>query len=243
MNFINQHRLVSFMILILILAVFTQSAMAISIRSKRYKPHPWSVQVMLDAEVDNDELNGIRFALSRNYSRYSSMRVSLGFLGREIDNHGNRWFCSNDFYCEFDDEADFDFKGADLAIQYLSHPAPNGRFDFYWGIGPRLSVQEADPDATYFLYSDYPYSWYEEVDPNDVTKVGFGLEAVLGLEWFLGRSFSLLAEYGIAAQNEWYVFEREYYDCCGNHSTELESYDNGGHFDTARMRLGLAFHF
>ena len=95
----------------------------------------------------------------------------------------------------------------------------------------------------YYIDDYFPYPWAEFVDCTQNTKLGAGFEASFGLEWFLARNFSLLAEYGLTVQHEWYLFKFDYYDCCGIRTTEVDSFANGWHMDGSRIRLGMALHF
>jgi len=81
------------------------------------------------------------------------------------------------------------------------------------------------------------------IDHDDVTEIGVGMEASLGLEMFLGRNFSFIAEYGLVLQHKWFVYEVDYYDNYNRVYTDTESLEDGLHLDASRVRLGVAIHF
>ena len=69
-----------------------------------------------------------------------------------------------------------------------------------------------------------------------------GIEAALGTELFFSRNFSILAEWDITLQNEWYFFELDY-DGYRNTIDDIETVNDGLHLDASRIKLGVAFYF
>ena len=85
--------------------------------------------------------------------------------------------------------------------------------------------------------------WVDYADFNSTNRIGLGIEGNVGAELFLGRNFSLLAEYGFIVENRWYVFDVDYYNNSGYRDQKVETFDDGSHVDWSRFRLGFAMHF
>jgi hypothetical protein len=238
---------------VILLLFLCQTASAInrrrSVRVERsvtqeYMPQ-WSFQMALDESFDDDDdvLTGLRLSLLHRHSKFTAVRFNLGIVGREQYDPDRRVYVIDDMAFEFDDRTNFDFTGVNLSLQYLFYPSPNRQVNFFWGLGPMLTASEADPGIDFIIYHDFPYQWVEYADWQDVTLVGVGVDATMGMEWFLGRNFSLLAEYGITVQKQWYLLDVDYYDYDGYRVNEVEAVDNGTHVDATRVKLGVAFHF
>lgn len=238
---------------VILLLFLSQTASAVNRRrnvrveptvAEQYIPR-WSFQLALDESLDDDAdvLTGLRMSIMQRHSKFTAFRINLGIVGREQYNPDRRVYILDDMAFEFDDRTSFDFTGANLSLQYLFYPSPNRHVNFFWGVGPMLSASEANPEIDYIIYYDYPYPWAEAADWHEVTLVGLGIDATMGLELYLGQNFSIITEYGITVQKEWYLFDVDYYDYDGHRVTELESIDNGTNVDATRVKLGVAFHF
>jgi len=239
--------MVGALIPIMVFVLFCGESSAVQYRNKgaalSAQNFPWAFQIALDGQpgddADNDGIQGIRFSLKRHTSKYTAYRFNLGFLGHEEYYNDYDLFDNNDISIKFDNGRKFDFTGVNLSAQYLYYPSPDKKFQIFWGAGPRLSINEADPDAVYIYYND----WYYAVECNSSSRLGLGAEASLGAEWFLGRNFSLLAEWGVILQNEWYLFELDYYSDYYHYYNEVETVNDGLHLDASRLKLGVSFYF
>ena len=89
----------------------------------------------------------------------------------------------------------------------------------------------------------YYYNGYDAVACDQSTKLGLGAEASLGAEWFLSRNFSIIGEWGVILQNEWYVFEFDNYDSYYYGYNDVETVNDGLHLDASRVKLGVSFYF
>ena len=241
---------IGLLIPIMILVFFCQQSEAVQYRSKKKKNYaqryPWGLQIAFDGNgeenSDNNSDEGIRFSLKRQTSKHTAVRFNLGFYGREVDYSRNGLFESRSITIGRDDHDRFDLTEVNMSFQYLYYPSPNNNFQFFWGAGPRLSIYETDPGVVLVYHNNRYYDYYDEVNYNSSTKLGLGIEAALGTEWFLSRHFSLLAEWGITLQNEWYFFELDY-DGYSDTVDDIEVINDGLHLDASRIKLGVAFYF
>ncbi len=223
-------------------AVFSQTASAITFKKKHHTTNPWSLQFMIDESLERGEYHGARFSLTHRFDRHQATRFNLGFVGQYGDYTYRDVHFSDGSLQRLEVDRDFELTGINLSVQYLYNSSPRKGVNMYWGLGPRLSVEDSESDILVTTESFDPY-YYDEMLYTDVTRLGLGAEAFLGVEFFLGRNLSLLTEWGITAQNEWYMYDVDYYDDWGHHSTEIETLDDGFHVDASRIKLGLAFHF
>ncbi|MCP4704076.1 MAG: hypothetical protein GY865_05660 [candidate division Zixibacteria bacterium] len=250
-----KNRTILLLIPFMILVFFSQQSLAVQFRSKSKKKnnhtyntqknYPWGLQIALDGNDDENIENyddfGIRFSLKRQTSKNTAVRFNLGFQGHEVDYIRRSSIESGRITIDLDDNSRFDFTGANLSFQYLYCPNPDNNFQFFWGAGPRLSINEIDPDVVLVYYNDNYFDYYDEIYSESSTKLGLGIEAAVGTEWFLSKHFSLLAEWGLTLQHEWYFFEldNDYY----NTFNEFETVSDGLHLDATRIKLGAAFYF
>ena len=234
-------------ILAAVLLLLTQSAFALERRSKyelkteKTPTNRWSFMMGVNANLENDDYYGFDFALKYQEDAHSAIRLNLGIVGRDGYPDGY-YIYPGGYYFNIDDDPDFDVTGANLSVQYLFYPAPLRKFNLYFGIGPRFSVDEAEEDFMLTYYYDYPYD-YADYYADDLTRLALGVETTVGFEWFLGRNLSFLTEFDFVVQNEWYAFDVDYYDRFGRVETDVETFDDGIHFDASRLKIGMAFHF
>jgi hypothetical protein len=231
----------------MILVLFYQESSAIQYRNKGLKTssqtYPWAFQIALDGQpgddAGNNGIQGIRFSIKRHTSKFTAYRFNLGFLGHEEYYNDYDLFYNDNISIKFDNGRKFDFTGVNISAQYLYYPSPDKNIQIFWGAGPRLSINETNPDLVYIYYGD----WYDAVECSSSTRLGLGAEASLGAEWFLGRSFSLLAEWGVILQNEWYLFELDHYGDYYHYVNQVETVNDGLHLDASRLKLGVSFYF
>ena len=211
--------------------------------SKEYVS-PWSLQIFLDERIndDDDDYSGIQLSLSHFMSGKSALRFNLGFFNRNSGFDEEKVFRHNDAEYIFEKYDEFDVAGVNLSLQGMFYSSPKKEPRLYWGIGPRLGIRDANPSVLVDYYDDPPGDLYI-LDYDDGTLVSFGLEGTLGFEWFLGQNMSMVAEYGLAAQKEWYILDFDYYDYRGRRTTETETFDDGFHLDASYIRLGLSMYF
>ena len=242
---------IGYLLPIMIILFFCQQSQAVQFRSKKkrnkvqsYENYPWGLQIALDGSTndnyDDNDYSGIRFSLKRQTSKHTAARINLGLYGHEVEYGPRGYFESGNITIDFDDNKKFDFTGVNLSLQYLYYPSPDNRFQFFWGAGPRLSANEIAPGmVTIYQYDGYN-DYYDEVYSDNTTKLGLGIEATVGSEWFLSKNFSLLAEWGIVLQNEWYFLEFDNYDY---YYDDIETVNDGLHLDASRIKLGAALYF
>ena len=203
----------------------------------------WSIQLYMDRDFDNEGFRGGMLSLTKQVSRDGAMRLNIGFF--EDDNHDlyeDRVFFHDGYSFVFQDMGFFDISGGSISLQYLHYPKFDDRLRFYLGAGPRVSYRETDPDLG-IIYYDLPYNWVDEVRVVESGQLGLGLEGSVGMEVFLNRSLSVLAEYALTLENRWYFLDLEYYDYYGYYVNEFEAFEDGLHLDGSNIRLGVAVYF
>jgi hypothetical protein len=206
---------------------------------------PWTFQVSLDEQIDGDDdfdYSGIEFAFSRFMTPNSALRLSLGVGERDRSYGDDLLFQNESMDFMFDNFRRMDFTSVNLALQYLTYTSSRPVPRFYIGVGPRFTFNETMPDV---IVTDvyYPYDWISAVSFDNNSMVSAGIAGTLGMEFFFGRNVSLMAEYGIAIENRWYLFEIDYYDDWGYRFSETESFSDGLHVDNSHIKLGVSLYF
>jgi hypothetical protein len=245
----SRNKLIGLLTLVLVITVLSQSALGLNLRRRNRnieQVNPWSFQIAIDEKINEDEdndFNGFRLSLKRNYNKHSALRINLGIVDQDITNDENRFFYTDDLTIRMYDWQRYEFGGANLSVQYMFYPSPNDRVNFFWGIGPALGIYGSESNVETTYYGGYSYDWVDFVVCDRFSKFALGVEGSVGMEWFLGRHISLLAEYGFILQNEWYFFELDYYDYDGYVIDKVKGFDDGLHLDASRIKLGMAFYF
>ncbi|RKX32420.1 MAG: hypothetical protein DRP46_01190 [Candidatus Zixiibacteriota bacterium] len=242
--------------LIIFMLMFHQATYAIEIsgrdkrdrrdnRDRQTYRNEWSLQAAVDEKFgdDDDEYDGFRLSMMRRNSATSAVRFNLGFTERPNDYDDNKLFLTPDFEIAFNNGRSFDLSGVNMSVQYMHVPRLKKNLNFFWGIGPRLSVRETNPNITVTYFDNYNTVWVDEINGADNAMIGLGVEGSVGMEWFMSRNFSMLFEYGFTLQNKWYLFDLEYYDDYDYRISEIETFDDGLHFDASRFKLGMAVYF
>jgi len=249
MGHTNTHRLFRLLLVTLALTFLCQSTYGINIRRRHtgagsYDSFrtPWSFQVALDEGLDNDDLHGIRLSLQHQLTKFNAFRFNLGLVEKDSDFDDDVLFHGDGYSFSFDRSRRINIDEVNLSFQYMFNPSRSQGINFFWGAGPRFSVSDQNSDMTIFYDTGYPY-YFQDVDIIESTRLGFGLDASVGMEFFLGRNFSLLAEYGLIIENQWYLVDVDYYDDYGYWYSEYDTFNDGIHVDASRIKLGCAFHF
>ena len=203
----------------------------------------WSFQGAIDANPGDDDYRGGRLSLARSTNYDGAVRLNLGFMEWDDGFDDDRLFVGDDLTFAFYNPNNFDVNGGYLSVQFLHYPDRNRKVDFYWGLGPRVSVAEAEPILEIVDDSYFPYAWVDEIGIDHVTQLGVGLDASFGMEFFFSPRVSFLAEYGLTLEHRWYFFDFEYYDYEGRGFDKLESFDDDVYFDGSQIRLGMAVYF
>lgn len=80
-------------------------------------------------------------------------------------------------------------------IEYLKYLPSESRVLFFWGIGPQITYRRSDSRLFYRNYEDFP--WKITNDTN-IKKWNLGIHTTIGIECFIAKNVSLMAEYGLS---------------------------------------------
>ena len=224
-----------------VLALHSEASALTKRRLVQFSPN-WSFQLAYDGYLGDNDHSGVRFSLTRHLTQTDALRFSIGVYHRDNWIDEAKRYETNGLIFTFDNYYPFDVDGGYAAVQYLAYAHSSPQMSLYWGLGPRFSVEEANPSLA-INNATFPYQWVEWVECRDSQRLGLGLEGSLGLELFIGRHLSVNAEYGVTIEHRWYHFDMEYSDGYGYSITEDEFVADGLHLDASHIRLGVSMYF
>jgi hypothetical protein len=189
----------------------------------------WSLQFQIDSHFNVRSFEGSTLSIRKFTGDQTAWRGGASIavsINDEVRNNGY----------EVDDNS-YSFE---VVIQRLVYSAPRTKTAFYFGLGPAGGYA----NRTYtqvFTFHDGTYSKRE-----DVTETWWlGISAVMGVEWYVLRNLSLIAEYNPVYGFSGYGYSRtDYYS--GSRYTALsatESPESNFLLDSDDVRFGFSVHF
>jgi hypothetical protein len=148
-----------------------------------------ALQFSIDHNFTLSSFQGSTISIKKHTRDDAAWRlgVSLSLLGRDRDYIDRR----NDTpRSTTDDNRNSAY--VDLRLYRVKYPAPNAAVNFFWGIGPQLQYSRVSDDNV------VTYESPNRVMRNESTLTGYGIGAggIVGVEVFVAKGISLLAEYG-----------------------------------------------
>ncbi len=234
------------LIIALMLLIFSQISFAIGIHRRGIDNYSWSFQAAVHNDLNDDNIEGAFFAVKKHYMKDMAFRFAVA-----IDNPSRDYFDSDNFLYEdwliligndygypADEKIDIN-----VTAQYLYYPSFNRNLNLYWGAGPIVSVRHSAANSSIKYFDDYYDYRVTERFSDKYTSVGLGAAGSIGLEWFLTRQFSLMAEYELTIQHEWMKIESNYTIIDYEIYSESVIYEEEGNFTTSEVKLGFSVYF
>jgi hypothetical protein len=153
------------------------------------QPGAWSVELALDIDDSNDPFGAVAF--KRNMGERSALRIGVGSIFNADDQEGTAVLgpgLTSDF------ENWSQVNGWAVFLHYVRYGAISERVATQLGVGPVIQVQRISTRNSF----DVGTPSFQEGETTQELKL-YGLEVMLGVEWFFTSRFSLGGQAGLRA--------------------------------------------
>ncbi len=197
----------------------------------------WALQFQIGSNFDLRSFEGTTISLKKFTGRSSAWRTGLSFSLRTQDDDLSGYIDTTISPVRTVDNNTFSI---DAVIQRIFYTAPRSKTAFFFGVGPtggyrhgKLSQRTDYTDGRFTSSERKENSW------------SVGLSTVMGVEWFLRRNLSLLAEYGMVID---YTHNKRTttnvtYDLVRTRVSVDETVSKVFAFDDQAVKLGVSLYF
>jgi hypothetical protein len=189
----------------------------------------WSLQFQVDSHFDVRSFEGSTLSIKKFTGDQTAWRGGASIavsINDELRNNG------------FDiDDNSYSFE---VVIQRLVYSAPRSKTAFYFGLGPAGGYANRTYTRVY-TFHDGSY-----LKTEDVTETWWlGISAVMGVEWYVFRNLSLIAEYVPVYGFSGYRYSRTDYYSDSRHTAlaETETPESKFQLDSNDVRFGFSLYF
>jgi hypothetical protein len=176
------------------------------------KPGMWALQYTVDYYLSLQSWTPGQLCAKKQVSNNSAIRAVIGLRTKIED--GN--------YSYRNHEYEINISGL---YQYYSNPA--SLIKFYYGAGPILSYS--------WKKTENPLSSYQKLYKGN--SISAGISGILGVEWFVNKSISFLAESSSSVKYSWH--RDEYIE----YSSERKNTGKSFSISDVGSRLGISLYF
>ena len=204
----------------------------------------WSLQFEIDNNFTLKDFQGMTISTKWHHMEKQAIRFGVSLSG----NYGNR---DRNYIHEpglrvkdeYDNRSDVNLLTFDLLTQYLWYTSPLQRIYLFYGCGPMIGYQTSSIQSETGLFTnDTLLSNYVEDKSAKMWRAGVNL--VVGVEWFVTQSISLLAEYCTLF---YYSYDKTYKEIKykpENRITEREQIKSDGFFfNPSEVKFGVSIYF
>ncbi len=204
-------------------------------RPNSLKPGAWALQFQITENFTLRDFQGFLISAKRHSSAKRAIRFGLGISGNVSDVDFTSTILQNDSVIAQDGEH-FDFKNGrfEVVAQFISYPSPNDEVNFFVGAGPLIRL----------AYSEFSSPRDSSIEKTNESSGGFGASGVFGVEWFVTRRISFLAEYGVSFLYAKLVREVTQKELFGSREEFSEiSEISSTRFEPLAVKFGLTLYF
>ncbi len=235
------------MILLVLIPVLSFRLSAQTEKNNSLKEGAWALQFQVDNNFTLKSFQGA--VISGKYHISASKAIRVGISGNYSldDQNSNVSTVPPDTitFQEGNTRTNKNF-GFSITMQFMSYINPEKEVLLFWGVGPVIQYGKSNNELRDERNSYY-YQPIKEIRVTDSHTWGLGASAVLGVEWFATKSFSLHAEYGIVLLYSWSEYTGTYVFFSPASVIKNKS-SNGGNnkswsFNASYVKLGLSVYF
>jgi hypothetical protein len=199
------------------------------------KPGKWAVQFEVGSYVNPRFFENVMFSIKPQISRKTALRLSLSFDHIENDGH----YISGNIL--FPEAGYTNYVTAKLNFQYYFNPGDKAVF--YGGFGPIYKYNDEKysfVSVDIFQNGTYIYEVF-----TSSKSYSFGGIGLFGVEYFMIKQVSLLAEYNISTMTGKYKYTRTSKNSSpyGDDVTVNVTHENTFEFQFNIVKLGISVYF
>jgi len=192
----------------------------------------WALQFQIDRYFTLSSFQGGTISAKYHLNNNSALRfgVTLGYESKDIDLYEKDVYSDTTEINEYSGE--ISSSTIQLAIQYLQYLEMNNSISAFIGIGFNYTMQPQSEDIKDYLIME-----------NDF--YGYGVDLLLGTEWFVRSNIGLHAEYGIGFgyTSHEYSYERPSYYSDDNEMNKDSENLSGFELYNNYVKFGVSIYF
>lgn len=158
-----------------------------------------ALQFEIDGFLDFRSFQGATISFKKHTSRRTAWRVGLDL--------NLRWNNSEYERKQVNLEWESDVETNDLLIglttQRIHYTTPRGPVSAFYGVGPHVRYSRNRSERQEIRQTNDPETLQRQTTISLNRNASAGLTAVLGVEWIVAKSITLLGEYGMLAEYNW----------------------------------------
>jgi opacity protein-like surface antigen len=214
------------------------------------KDGSWAFQFQIADNFTLGAFQGTIISAKRHYSENSAIRLgtSLSFTTSDDDGTGTSLQADTIFDMSTRNGSG-NGQSVQVMAQYLYYPNPLGLVNIFFGAGPQIQFSRSHTDVNQVRSVSGNFMATDNAT-RDTKSWAIGANALAGVEWFVTRSLSVHAEYGLLVQ---YVSAKE----TSSSESRIESPSNppflrsssgelsrkGWQFSGTSVKFGLSVYF
>ncbi|NIV16363.1 MAG: outer membrane beta-barrel protein, partial [Aliifodinibius sp.] len=154
----------------------------------------WSLQFRISQDFTLSSFLGGNLSAKKHFSNKSAIRFGVSLSGETSEEEMTEEL-RNLLDKSSEDESEQDFVSLKISTQYLYYPNSHKPVNLFIGAGPFLEYSILDLNQQMEITQNDTTGRSQEID-RSVDSWGLGVLFAIGVEWFMTRNLSLLAEYG-----------------------------------------------
>lgn len=167
------------------------------------KAGSWSLQFSITNNFRLSSFEGTLISAKKHFSDKKALRFGLTLSGNTLNsNEEIEDFRADTLANKNDNTDESDNFSFGFNTHFLYYPAPTNTVNIYWGVGPSFSIALSTKE------SSRTASENQSQTSEKRTSISVGVSSALGVEWFVSKNFSFIAEYGLQASYLYFKGEK-----------------------------------
>ena len=197
------------------------------------KKKPFALQFAIGNNLTLRNFNNLQLSFKKHFAQNFNIRFGIGVYITKDDRDGEE----NEFFHYDRTENDF-YNYITTVLDLIYYVNPNDMVKAYGGIGPYFSYYESSEKTKRTNQNPSLSTLYYRYE----RFISLGANALVGVEWFAAKNFSLFAEYNFTFLYSWIREISQYYDPNG-YFDDTQSEGNRTEFRGNELKFGLSVYF